>query len=473
MTKGGNKKLMKHMVKAWRVGVVAVLAAIQASGSVQAIPLLQNLKLDGRLQTRSFGIDNELSASSLPASDFRGETRVRLLVGSRFDLLNHVSARVVLSKNNRLLGQGPETAHGVHSAVQLQEAHIRIPDVFDRADVTLGRQFYGRPNDLIIYFGPGNNDLLTVAALDVFRADGKLGDWASVTGIAGKTVEATFFGSPFPVGPPAADRTNTDTDLWGGEVWTDRVLPKGKLAVYYYSNRAKNATDGAVTGHNLLQVPGLRLAGDLVSGLSYAGEFVLNTGRNQGAAGRPAYKGYAYLLGLTHEHSCPIGDGALKAQFGWGRGNDPTTGGNEAFTAVSSDLRFGEIIGKHGANLRIAIPPGLSNLITWNVGASLTPKCWERKLGLGVYYYRFQWQKRPLNVAGTTFAHKQLGQELDLKASWKHSENVSFSTSLAWFWPGKAFTEGTSLSAAGVASATGTAATHRTTRYGADVEIKF
>ncbi|MBI3291872.1 MAG: alginate export family protein [Elusimicrobia bacterium] len=457
---------MKQWMQAW---FVAVLVLVQASGAVQAA-LLSNLKLDGRLQTRSFGINNELSSSSLPASDFRGETRVRLLVGSRFDLLDHVGARVTLSKNNRLMGQGAESAHtAVLTAVRVQEAHVRIPDVFDRADLTIGRQFYGRPNDLIVYFGPGNDDLLSVAALDIFRADGKLGDWASVTGIAGKPVESTTVSAT----SPAADRTNTDTDLWGGEVWSDRIIPKGKLATYFYYNRAKNAGPG---GHNALNVTGVRAAGDLVAGFSYAAEAAFNGGRNKGPAATSSYTGSAYLVGLTHEHTCPIGDGALKAQFGWGRGNDPSTAGNEAFTPINSDLRFGEIVGKHGANLRIPIPtgagltattPGLTNLLTWNVGSSLTPAIWDRKLGLGVHYYHFQWQKRPINpLTGTTFVSKQLGQELDLKASWRHSENVSFSTSYAWFWPGKAFTEAPVSGAA-------TTATNRTTRYGADLEIKF
>lgn len=449
---------MKQWIKAC---FVMVLVAMQVSGPVHAA-LLSNLRFDGRLQTRSFGINNELSSSSLPASDFRGETRVRLLVGSRFDLLDHVGARVTLSKNNRLMGQGAESVHTIQTAVQVQEAHVRIPDVFDRADLTIGRQFYGRPNDLIVYFGPVNNDLLSVAALDVFRADGKLGEWASVTGIAGKSVESTFAS----LASPAADRTNTDADLWGGEVWSDRIIPKGKLATYFYYNRAKNAGPG---GHNALNVTGVRAAGDLPAGLSYAGEVAFNGGRNNGPAATPAYKGYAYLLGLTHEHTCPIGDGALKAQFGWGRGDDPSTGGNEAFTPINSDLRFGEIVGKHGANLRIPILPGLSNLVTWNIGAYLTPAIWDRKLGLGTHYYSFQWQKRPTNpLTVVPYADKQLGQELDLKASWKHSENVSFSASFAWFWPGKAFTQ---APAAGTLIATSD--THRTTRYGADMEIKF
>src|SRR5690242_14163342 len=67
--------------------------------------LLKNLKTDGSIETRSFGIDNETDRNST-ANDYRGETRTRLMVGGSFDLLDDVHGRILLVKNNRVYGTG-------------------------------------------------------------------------------------------------------------------------------------------------------------------------------------------------------------------------------------------------------------------------------------------------------------------------------------------------------------------------------
>jgi len=54
--------------------------------------------------------------------------------------------------------------------------------------LTIGRQFYNDPSDLVIYFGPQNNDILSVTSLDAFRADVDIMGWAKFQGIAAKVV---------------------------------------------------------------------------------------------------------------------------------------------------------------------------------------------------------------------------------------------------------------------------------------------
>jgi len=82
--------------------------------------------------------------------------------------------------------------------------------------------FFGDSDDLNIYFGPQNDDLLTVTSVDLFRADAMIANgWVKFTGIEGKTADATL---------PARGTTPIRT-LYGGEFGTDKLIPMGNLAV--------------------------------------------------------------------------------------------------------------------------------------------------------------------------------------------------------------------------------------------------
>src|SRR5882672_9211957 len=197
--------------------------------------LLKNFKTDGSIEVKSFGIDNETDFNG-NADDYRSETRTRIMAGASFDLLDDVHSRVLLRKNNRLYGQAAENVNSVQTALSVDNAYVKIDKVFKHVDLTMGRQFYGDSGDLNIYFGVKPDDLLTVTALDTFRADADLAGWAKFQGIAGKTVESTPASATAPAGPTNA---NSDTDLWGGDVSTDKLIPKGNVAVAYYTMKAK------------------------------------------------------------------------------------------------------------------------------------------------------------------------------------------------------------------------------------------
>src|SRR5271157_6010068 len=111
----------------------------------------------------------------------------------------------------------------------------------------MGRQFYGRSDDLVIYYGVNNDDILSVTSLDAFRADADIMGWAKFQGIAGKLADV-------------GGAVNSDTDLWGGELNTDKVVPAGNLAAYYYTLQVKKAAaalaPNVTGGNNTLNVYG-------------------------------------------------------------------------------------------------------------------------------------------------------------------------------------------------------------------------
>lgn len=422
--------------------------------------LLKNFKTDGNIEVKSFGIDNEVDRDSL-LDDYRSDIRTRIMVGGSFDLLDDVHGRVLLRKNNKMYGRavnqganGSETAQDVQNAVAVDNAYVKIDKVFGEVDLTMGRQFYGNPTDLVIYFGPNPDDLLSVNALDIFRADASVKDWAKVTGIAGKTNETT---PAVALTPSAATTANTDTDLWGVDVNSDKVIPAGNLGAYYYTQKTHT---NAGLGNNTLIVYGLRASGDIkpVGGLSYSAEVAMNGGRNRAVAAGQGYRGNAVLLGAKYAKE--VKAMPIRASVEWGISTS-------SFTAIAPGKRFGIIWGEQTGNFGPSTlkggttVTGLSNLKVMSASVGIDP---IKKLGVDLSWYRFQKADKLNGMSGIGAGLTSLGTEYDLVVSWKHSDNVTLSASAASFQVGDALRPATVF---------GTNHPAPINRLGADIKIKF
>jgi len=205
-------------------------------------------------------------------------------------------------------------------------------------------------------------------------------------------------------------------------------------------------------GNNTLNVYGARLSGDIIGGLGYSAELDANSGRNNIAAGQPAYHGDEYSLGLKYGNqviSLPV-----RAKLEYARGSDD-------FAAIAPGRRYGIIWGEftdvpgdpstvnRGTNPNA---PGLSNLNVLDAGVGVNP---IPKLGIDFNAYRFQYDAH-LGGVGTSAA-----TEYDLILSWKHSDNVSFDINAADMQVGNAL----QTISGGKDSPV--------TELGADVKIKF
>lgn len=434
-------------------GLCLALALVYSiSFPARADELLKNFKVDGSIETRSFGIDNERDRNSV-TDDYRSVTQTRLMLGGSFDVLDDVHSRVQLLKNDAIFGgtgQGQALngtiGNGVEENIDVVNAYVKVDKVFNHVDLTIGRQFYGRSDDLVIYYGANNDDVLSVNSVDVFRADSDIMGWAKFQGIAGKIV-----------GNNTTTGTNTDndTDLFGAEVNTDKVIPKGNLAAYYYTDEAKKDANGVDIGNNTLNVYGLRAAGDIIAGLGYQAEIIGNSGRDEvSATDRPAYDGSAYFLALKYNQD--LKNMPVRASAEYGRGSDN-------FRAISAGKRFGIIWGEqtsvgpstfgtsHGLEAT-----GLNDLKVADVSVGVNP---IKKLGIDLSWYRFRADAPSL--LGNNSGKTSLGTEYDLVLSWKHSEHVTFEVNAADFQVGDAMQN---------AAPTGTSPI---TRLGADVKITF
>jgi hypothetical protein len=423
------------------------------------LDLFKNFKTEGSIETRSFSIDNELYRDSL-RDDYRAETNVRIMLGGSFDLLDDVHSKILLDKVSRWGGapqrglyagmpEGSiygENLQTVENNVFVDNAYVKIDKVFGQVDLTIGRQFYGDPTSPVIYFGPNNDDILSVNSVDLFRADADIMGWAKFQGIAGKVVD-NGNGEP----PLSTVGTNSDLDLWGGELNSDKVIPKGNLAAYYYTLQWKNPG-----GNDTRIVYGARAAGDVapVAGLGYKAEIIQDGGRDNMAAGTPGYGGSAYTIGLKYGRD--VANKPARAKVDWSRGSDN-------FAAIAPSARYGIIWGEQTTQGPSTLNRGtygtaasLSNVDIFDAGVGINP---IQKLGIDFNWYRIMYDATMASVNG-----RSAGNELDLILSWKHSDNVYFEVNAATFQVGGA------LDNSGPAP---NGATNPITRLGADVKIKF
>src|SRR5258708_20957277 len=111
------------------------------------------------------------------------------------------------------------------------------------------------------------------------------------------------------------------------------------MVVYLYDKQVKNPLSVGNLGNNSLRVAGLRAAGDILAGLGYHAEYIQDFGRNNLAAGTPAYNGDAYFLGLRYGHDF-AGGYPIRAKLEYARGTD-------RFAAIAPSARFGLIWGEH------------------------------------------------------------------------------------------------------------------------------
>ena len=407
--------------------------------------LLKNFKTDGSIEVRSYGIDNETDRNGL-LDDYRSEIHTRLLAGGSFDLLDDVHGRFLLRKNDRIYGAAGQTidsnttATGVMTNVAVDNAYVKIDKLMGHVDLTFGRQFYGDPSSLVIYFGPQNNDILSVTALDTFRADADLMGWGRFVGIAGKRADA-------------GGAVNSDTDVWGGQVDTDKVIPRGNLAGYFYTQQVKKAAN-VVAGNNTLEVLGFRAAGDILLGLGYEAEYIQNFGRNNGTAAAAGYDGNAYSIGLKYGQD--VSNMPARFWMAYGRGT-------RDFATIAPGRRYGIIWGQHTSlatdvsTLNGVGGAGLTNMRIWDGGLGVNP---ISKLGVDINAYRFWYTTSSSNLTSA-------GTEYDLILSWKHSDNVSLEANAATFQVGDALQNPSTV------AGTATTATTPITRLGADIKVKF
>lgn len=440
---------------------LAIAAAFAATALPAKAEILKNLKTSGEIEVQSLNMHNtDLDSAQ---NDTQNQSRTRVMYGMNFDLVEDVNAQLSLVKNDRLYGATANPGQNVDNLtanVFVSEAYVNLKNVIG-INHKLGRQYYGDPGDLIIYYGP--NRFPYNLGMGVTAIDAWVGNWSKdklgITGIVAKVADA---------GGIAAGN-NSDTDLHG-LIANYNLREEANITGYWYNALQHNPANPAAGNlNNRLDVFGLKVKGRY-NKFHYKAEYAMNKG-NTGFATNLNYGGNAMLANAGYDcDECPFGTFGITAEFARGSGdNDATDNKNKTFMSVNSDYRPGIIFGGTGLVNNVNIlgyannySAGLSNLTTWNVGAKFVPKKLE-KLAFRANYYSFA----QTEIASGATYKKAIGTELDLTATWKHSENVSIRGSLAKFSP-----TGDSQIAQN-ALHTGVNPLNAATRYGVDLMVKF
>ncbi len=473
-----------------------MLALALGTGSASA-ELLKNLKVSGQLDVQNTSARNVFDFSTdrnpAPAADNNNDrvsaSWTRVMLTAEWDLLDDVHSQVTFRKNDRLWGtvgaggtQGAAGSQAIGSAaaaagtvagnVYLDRAAITIDKLMGRFDVTVGRQYYGEPGDLVIYFGPKDTHGLFVTSIDALRVESS-NDWFNFSGLFGTTARNTATAA-VTVGAP-----NNNTQVKGFDLgWKNLPI---KLNSYIWNRNIQGAAGlgvapaGAVAGglNDNLYIYGLKLRGEAAGGWLSV-DLAQNAGQDRttnlgacvamlrGANGCPSvssnYVGRAILIDTGYNMDVAnVGGVTTWANFGWGSGRSSNVEGrNETFTGIASDYRPGVINRRFNAagaqnlgNLMATSAAagagfgtvGLGNRVVVGGGLNFTPAKHEQlTLGISGWDYRIQ-RATKLAAAGTNgdpaaAGNRHLGTEFGFTADWRHSDNVTVGAGWATFQPG-------------------------------------
>jgi len=403
--------------------ILAIVAAVAVVSSVASAQLLKNFKLDGSsLEINAYNLNNADFNKDNP--DKTGDVDTRLILNMSFDLNEDANAVVTVVKNNRQWGTGPERINGNATAdegilnnLYVEQAYINLKGVLGM-DHKLGRQFYGNPGDLVIYYGPKmwpyqQGNVGDVDAIDAWVGMYNYKDWA-FTGIMGK--EAAGAGN------------DMGTNLSGIDI--KKKIDRFNLNAYYYYR-----VDNTNTDH--LGLYGFRANWECkyLEGLNLGLEYDHNAGSD---SNYNKYKGYAYKINAGYTTDKVAGKLGLNAEYAYLSGdNNNADKDYKTYTSIADDYRPGII---YGGN----------NWIDWNnykytgdgdkimkLGLNWTPEKLN-KLNLAFDYINFKAAEKETNMTEDT-----LGNEYDIVATWNHSDKVSLKGYYAMFKPEKKNLKGT------------------------------
>ncbi|HRY29656.1 MAG TPA: hypothetical protein P5079_06405 [Elusimicrobiota bacterium] len=419
------------------------------SGWAGALGLKSISSPDGSIEISGQQASNETDFA--PADDHRGSVVTRVRLGVNMDVTDDVRGRIEAVRAcdpagaNVLYGNGkPETVANEEANIGIQNAYLDIDGLLGLDSFRVGRQYVGRPGDLIVYFGPLNDDILNVTALDSLSITKKW--WKlDITGVTGKIVDNT--------GVPGVTDTNADVAGDQNVSWitlnSDTLIPDMKVplefGVYQYTNTGATA---ATNDNMTLAVYDLRAGYTLMDGaVNLGAEYAMNGGQRNGAGpggSNVDNKGTALLFNAMYDDK-EVGWGA-HLKYADASGDDPTetnsTSKDSSFRDIASDFRFGEIL-SNSNRLATACPlgsgPGLDTgnfgcgLNVINIGGYYKLPVGNNKLTALADYYMVS-----VNEVANSI-DDGVGTEIDLTLQYAHSKDVTGAIGYATFSPDKGF----------------------------------
>lgn len=406
---------------------------------------LENIKADGSVEVSGQSANNEVDHS--PANDHRGGANTRVRIGLSADVTEGVKGHVEASRTSNG-GAADASSYGNASrpsSIATEEAQIRFTNAYIDLDnflglnlVRLGRQYAGRADDLLVYYGPLSDDALTIRSIDALSVTKKLGpvDLGLATG---KVVESQTVGAT----ESAATQGDINVSWITAGYTADLGAAKLPLELGFYQGTNGQASNTTTDNQNLTIIDVRVGANLLADALKLNLEYAVNGGQQNGAntATTPAsagdYKGNALLFGVAFDNA-DLGFN-LHGRYANASGDDPSEANpaaeDDAFHdfsvlgSASSGLRYGEIlsesnafVGPTGYGLDTGANGRGLNII--NIGGSYALPFMDKKFNVMADYYMAQVNEV---VSG---ADDGIGSEIDLSVGYKHNDSVH--ASIGW-----------------------------------------
>ncbi len=352
--------------------------------------VLDNVKLIGEIEA--------IGSSSNISDDFFTSTGAasRVLAGLSAELVPDVTANVLFQYRSSLWDGATAGSNLDHywDQVTLAEANVVLSNLFDRFELTVGRQFYGEENSPIMYFGPRHGYLFAlvpdyVVPIDQTSLDAAKLTYADdkfdVTLLAGTYTPVTIPGLPI----PHADLYSIDLG-WHA---TDALYAQ------LYGYTLTNMKEVAGENENLYGYYGAKL--------TYAPEsFKASVEYARGHQGdRLIKEGHDNPYFIKVDAALNLDAFTPRAMFYYQK-EDPS---------LLSDFRPGLIYGK---TFLILPSENLYESRVFNVGVDYTWHKWTLSLD------GFSFQDRTAQVSSTW--------EADLTATYQHNEYVTLFAGLAY-----------------------------------------
>ncbi len=384
--------------------ILSMVAAVAILSSVASAELLKNFKHTGSLEVNAYNVNN--ADFDKNTDDKSGDVDTRLMLDMSFDLNDDASAVVSVVKNNRQWGTAQEDANTIQTNLVFEQAYLNLKGVMGM-DHKLGRQYYGKEGDMVIYFGPQRwpyiPAVIPVSALDAWVGTYKYNDW-TFTALLGKITGATG---------------DMGRNISGIDVKTK--INRFDLNAYYYYK-----VDNVASPADKLGVIGLRANWEcmFLKDLNLAVEYDKNLGKDDTYA---KYKGYAYKLNADYKMDL-AGKIGFNAEYTYMSG-EKAGADVKLYTPIKIDYRPGIIANGFGVPIAYttAVGTGYKGI---HLGANWTPSAME-KLNIAATYYNMKVAEKNLGMKDT------LGNEVDLVATWKHSDNLSLKGYYAMLKPEK------------------------------------
>jgi hypothetical protein len=441
------------------------LALLLNSGAASA-EIFKNLKVGGAFDFQAVSARNTLDFDT-QRPDRIGNVWARVLLDMNWDLLDDMHGVVTLRKNDRpwaTTGDTGQQATGdqaigaighmgpdILGNVYVTQAYLKVDKMAGQFDAKIGRQYYGEPGDLIIYYGPKHNYGMWATSVDAFRVD-YANDAFGLTGIAAKTAWPNY--TRFIINATTSSQTNViglNLDV--------KNLPGTKLNPFIYYKETTGTND-------LLWVYGVKAKVE-AAGAWVNGQVALNSGHDRadtvinpsgGTTAVPMnYSGKALLVDAGYKADIAnVGAFTPWLNFGIGSGRmSNRQNKQQGFKSIASDYTPGIINGRFNAGASSDLmtnwniggagtsvsTEGLDNRVVFGLGVKATPAQME-KLVASLSFWNYKFQTATDGDAnfndgnGAGCKSKNIGSEVGLTLDWKHSENVTYGVGYAHFMPG-------------------------------------